>query len=213
MPSKIKISKEDILKAALQIARKEGIDKANVREIAKKLNCSVQPIYYQFKNMENLKIELIKEIKKTFYEFLTKNMTDTMPVYKQVGINYIKFAKKEPMLFKILFMTKTDLIPESFVEKDNENYREIEKYVKISTKLNDNDLKEFHIRMWVFTHGIATLVASNTCKLTDEQISQLLSYEFQALMLLEENPDNKWVLKNSKFKSKDGDKDNRNKKL
>ncbi len=57
--------------------------------------------------------------------------------------------------------------------------------------------------MWIFTHGIATLVANNTCNLTDEQISKLLSYEFQALMLLEENPDNKWVLKNGKFVNRD----------
>ena len=41
----------------------------------------------------------------------------------------------------------------------------------------------------------ATLVASNSIKLTDKQIQDLLSYEFQALMLLEENPNNKWVLK------------------
>lgn len=49
--------------------------------------------------------------------------------------------------------------------------------------------------MWIFTHGLATLVANNTINLTDKQITELLSYEFQALMLLEENPNNKWVLK------------------
>ena len=48
--------------------------------------------------------------------------------------------------------------------------------------------------MWIFCHGIATLVANNTIYLTDQQIQELLSYEFQALMLLEENPNNKWVL-------------------
>ena len=31
-------------------------------------------------------------------------------------------------------------------------------------------------------------------KLTDSQIQDLLSYEFQALMLLEENPNNRWLL-------------------
>ena len=52
--------------------------------------------------------------------------------------------------------------------------------------------------MWIFCHGIATLVANETIKLTDSQIQDLLSYEFQALMLLEENPNNKWVLNNWK---------------
>ena len=40
--------------------------------------------------------------------------------------------------------------------------------------------------MWMYTHGIAALLASDTIKLNDKQISELLSSEFQALMLLEE---------------------------
>ena len=35
---------------------------------------------------------------------------------------------------------------------------------------------------------------NGTMKVTEEQIRDLLSYEFQALMLLEENQNNKWVL-------------------
>ncbi len=187
----VKIQKEDILNAAFEIVRKEGTEKLNVRDIAKKLNCSVQPIYYQFKNFEELQNELHLKIVKYFYNFLLEHTNKEMPVYKQVGINYIKFAKKESKLFQILFMTESNLTPKEFITKDDEDFKELEKYINISTKLSDNDLKEFHIRMWIFTHGIATIVASNTCNLTDEQISKLLSYEFQALMLLEENPDNK----------------------
>lgn len=52
--------------------------------------------------------------------------------------------------------------------------------------------------MWIFAHGIATLIATGTVVFTDEQIKELLSYEFQALMLLENNKDNKWVIKNKK---------------
>ena len=76
---------------------------------------------------------------------------------------------------------------------DGEDYKEIEKLIKISTNLKEEDIKDFHTKMWIFCHGIASLVANNTIILTDEQIKQLLSYEFQALMLLEENPKNKWV--------------------
>ena len=66
--------------------------------------------------------------------------------------------------------------------------------IKISSNLKEEDIKDFHTKMWIFCHGIATLVANGTIKLTDNQIQDLLSYEFQALMLLEENPNNKWVL-------------------
>ena len=91
-------------------------------------------------------------------------------------------------------MSDTGLTPDAFVLKAGKDYKEIEKLIKISANLKEEEIKDFHTRMWIFCHGIATLVANGTVKLTDNQIQELLSYEFQALMLLEENPNNKWVL-------------------
>lgn len=196
MPTKIKISKEMILDEAFEIVRKHGIEKLSNRELAKKLKCSIRPIYYQFENSDELQKALYKKIEKYFYKFLLGNGDDNIPKYKKVGINYIKFAKKEKKLFQILFMNEVGLTPDVFVSKEKEDYKEIEKLVKISTNLEDNDIKDFHTKMWIFAHGIATLVANNTISLTDEQVDKLLSYEFQALMLLEENPNNKWVINN-----------------
>lgn len=198
MPKKIKISKDMILEAAFEIARKEGIEKISNRELANKLKCSIRPIYYQFENVEDMQNELYKKIEKYFYSFLMDHMVGGIPQYKQIGINYIKFAKKEKKLFQILFMGELGLTPNAFISKEGEDYKEIEKLIKISTNLDDDDIKDFHTKMWIFCHGIATLVANNTVYLTDKQIEQLLSYQFQALMLLEENPNNKWVLKEGK---------------
>lgn len=195
MPTKIRISKDMILNAAFDIVRKDGIEKLSNLELAKRLNCSIRPIYYQFKNVEEMQKELYKKIEHYFYKFLLDNMVDEIPKYKQVGINYIKFAQKEKKLFQILFMTDIGLTPDAFVSKAGDDYKEIEKMIKISANIKEEDIKDFHTRMWIFSHGIATLVASGSIKLTDKQIQDLLSYEFQALMLLEENPNNKWVLK------------------
>ena len=194
MPTKIRISKEMILETAFEIVRKDGTEKLSNRELANKLNCSIRPIYYQFENVEEMQKELYRKIEQFFYKFLLDNMVEGIPKYKQIGINYIKFAKKEKKLFQILFMSNTGLTPSAFVSKDGEDYKEIEKLIKISTNLKEEDIKDFHTKMWIFCHGIATLVANDTIKLTDDQIQELLSYEFQALMLLEENPNNKWVL-------------------
>lgn len=194
MPTKIKISKEMILEKAFEIVRNDGIEKLSNRELASKLNCSIRPIYYQFENSEELQKELYKKIEKYFYKFLLDNMIEDIPKYKQVGINYIKFAKKEKKLFQTLFLNETGLTPNAFVSKKGDDYKELEKLIKISTNLDEEDIKSFHTKMWIFCHGIATLVANDTVSLTDEQTEQLLSYQFQALMLLEENPNNKWVL-------------------
>lgn len=194
MPKNIKISKEMILDSAFEIIREYGIEKLSNRELATKLKCSIRPIYYQFANVEELQKELYSKIEKYFYKFLLDNMIEGIPQYKQVGINYIKFAKKEKKLFQTLFMSELGLTPNAFISKVGDDYKKIEKLIKISANLKDNDIKEFHTKMWIFCHGIATLVANDTICLTDNQIEELLSYEFQALMLLEENPNNKWVL-------------------
>lgn len=195
MPTTIKISKDMILDAAFKIAREEGIEKISNREIAKNLDCSIRPIYYQFENVDEMQKELYLKIEKYFYQFLMDNMVDDIPKYKQIGIHYIKFAQKEKKLFQILFMGDMGLTPNAFISKSGKDYEDIEKLIKISTNLDEKEIKDFHTKMWIFTHGIATLVANNTVHLEEKQIKELLSNEFQALMLLEENPNNKWKLK------------------
>lgn len=198
MPTNVRITKNMILDTAFDIARSGGLEDVSNREIASRLGCSIRPIYYQFKNTDELKGELYAKIEKYFYTYLMDNMRDDIPPYKQVGINYIRFAREESHLFRILFMSETNLLPMGFVTKDEDDFRELAKLIKFSTKLSDDDIKTFHVRMWLFAHGIASLVASNTVVFSDTQIEKLLSYEFQALMLLEENPDNKWNIVNYK---------------
>ncbi len=196
MANTTKITKEMILDTAFSIARREGLNSISNRRIAKELNSSIRPIYYQFKNTEELKLELWKKIDTYFYDYLLNNKLGNMPLYKQIGINYIRFSRDEKKLFKILFMSDNKLLPSDFIL--DTDYMKIKDIIRISTNLSDKDIKSFHLKMWLFTHGIATLSANDTVLFTDKQISDLLSYEFQALMLLEENPDNKWVLKEEK---------------
>ena len=118
---------------------------------------------------------------------LINSMNDKMPKYKQTGINYIKFAKEENNIFKVLFMSKTNLSISEFIDAADENFDEVEKYINMSTSLTGENLKSFHVKMWLFTHGLATLIACKAVNLTDEEISMLLSSEFKALVLLENN--------------------------
>ena len=48
MPPISKITKEMILDSGKEIIRAEGIEHLNVRKIALKLDCSTQPIMYQY---------------------------------------------------------------------------------------------------------------------------------------------------------------------
>ena len=73
MANTTKITKEMILDTAFSIARREGLNSISNRRIAKELNSSIRPIYYQFKNTEELKTELGKKIDTYFYDYLLNN--------------------------------------------------------------------------------------------------------------------------------------------
>ena len=91
--------------------------------------------------------ELYVKIEQYFYKFILDNMVEEIPKYKQVGINYIKFAKKEKKLFQTLFMSDTGLAPDAFVLKAGKDYKEIEKLIKISANIKEEDIKDFHTKI------------------------------------------------------------------
>lgn len=60
MPAKRIITREMIIEKALEIAKEKDFSFINARLLAKELNCSTQPIYWSFKNMDDLKKNIIK---------------------------------------------------------------------------------------------------------------------------------------------------------
>lgn len=182
VPKNIQITKEMILDAAFNIVKERGLLAISNRTLAKELKCSIRPIYYQFKNTEELNKELKLKIEKYFYNYIMSDMVEGVAKYKQTGLNYIKFAKEEKELFKVLFMSKYGEFMADFLSKDIEEFKELCEYIKISSKLDDSKIIEFHKKMWIFTHGIATLIASENIKISDNEIADLLTYEFTALV-------------------------------
>lgn len=180
MPKTTQTSREDVINAGLKIIKEKGIEGVNARAIAKILNTSVHPIFHHFDNMEDLKKALYENAIKIYKEYMQKEME-----YKSMGINYIKLAKEEPNIFKMLFMIETDKSVDNFMTED-EVYASIENVVSKTTKMDKEDILAFHKKMWFFTHGIAVLSANKTCILTDKEIEELLIEEFFALMKLEE---------------------------
>ena len=102
MPAKRKINKEDIVNICVQIIRQEGMKGLNARKVAKELGCSTQPIFYIYSNLEEMKNDALEKIAQIFYGAILKSNSDKT-VYKDIGKNYIRFAKDEPMFFNLLF--------------------------------------------------------------------------------------------------------------
>ncbi len=173
MPPSRKFQREDILEITYQIVKAEGIKSVNARRIAKELNCSVQPIFHNFRDMEELKSMVYEKIYETYKEFTLSKMQTTDKPYKAMGIAYIQFAKIYPEFFKILFMQQTNNKSDKFIGEDTIGKAVIESGQK-TFGLSYEEQKLFHVKVGIFTHGLATLVATKTVDFTEEEIDKLL---------------------------------------
>lgn len=174
MPPHKKFSKESIIEMSLKIIENDGESALNARSLANALGCSVQPIFHNFTSME----ELMKEVYNNIYKLYEKTLLDAAnsknEPYKQTGLAYIRFAKVHSEFFKIIFMKQTNMNADTFMASGSPIEGIIETGRKF-TGLSYIEQKEFHKKVWIFTHGIACLVSTKTIKITDEEIEELLS--------------------------------------
>ena len=179
MPPKVKVTKENIMNTAVEIIRQNGPQSINARTIAAKLNCSTQPIFSNFATMEELRLAVVEKADTLCQAYIQREVEcGQFPAYKASGMAYIRFAKDEKELFKLLYMCDRsgEPIPESSELTDK-----MEAIVHNNTGLDGWDAKLFHLEMWAFVHGIATMFATGFLDLDWELVSKMLTDSYQGL--------------------------------
>ena len=104
-----KITKDMIVDAALEIFRAEGFDAVTSRRVAFKLGCSTQPIYFEYKNMDELKNDIVKKVVGQLNEIFSsvsnegKEEPDEF-VYRSFGLSFLKFVQADPFVFRQIYI-------------------------------------------------------------------------------------------------------------
>ncbi len=159
MPPKFKHTREEIINSALDIVREGGIDALTARSLASRLSVSVKPIFVQFQSMEELNAELMLAAKALYESYIENDMkAGKYPVYKASGMAYIRFAREERELFKLLFMRDRS---REKIEENREEIRPILEIIKKNLELDEDEAYMFHLELWVYVHGIATMIATS----------------------------------------------------
>lgn len=179
VPPKFKFAKEEITNAALNVTRKEGMAGLTARALASELGCSVKPIFGLFKNMEEVQNEVICAANALYQSYVCRGMTEgKYPPYKASGIAYIQFAKEEKELFKLLFMRDRS---RETAEENMEELKPILQIIQEKTGMSEKEAYTFHIEMWIFVHGMATMIATNYLNLDEEYISKVLTDAYEGI--------------------------------
>lgn len=179
MPPRYKFTKEEITSAALNVARKQGFSGLTARALAAELGCSVKPIFGLFKNMEEVQQAVMKSADALYQSYLKEDMEKgEYPPYKASGMAYIRFAKKEKELFKLLFMRDRS---REKIEENREAIRPLLDLIQQATGLSEEDAYLFHLETWLYVHGIATMIATSYLRWEDDFISKALTDAFVGL--------------------------------
>ena len=168
MPARKQVPQKMILAAAMELLKSGGIDAVNVKAVARKLNCSTQPIYLSYDGIDSLRSELNTEAVNVFLH----RVEDTDSRLPLCGMSYIQFAQQEPQLFRFLFMRQN-----AFSELGNALTPVLES--SISTlmeqyKICYEDAHFFHDQLWMLAHGIASMIATGFCTWEMTKVERML---------------------------------------
>jgi len=178
-----------LLDCAFEMARKSGIDSVNARDLAKELGCSTKPIFRLFSSMDDLKYAIYEMASNLYNERMFQGLQQSS--FLGMGLAYINFAREEKKFFELLFLSNKYKIS-SFSEllNDVEN-QGIIALISKNTGLTQTSAKSLFIDIWLTTHGIATMCATNTCDLDSSEIEGILKDVFEGVKQKLQNGENK----------------------
>lgn len=180
MPPKTKYDKEAIVEAAFAIAKEEGFAGITARSVAKRLRCSVAPIYLNFGTIDDLVKAVVERVFALSDELLAKQKGPHL--FENIGKASLVFAREYPVFFRELvmqqnpYMTSYETVQDAMVEAlaEDENMR----------GLTYDERKRLLLKMRIFQTGMSVMVANGHLSSLDDQAAETLLMEMGKDLLL-----------------------------
>ena len=185
MPAVKKVSRDEIINAAVEVLRDGGFSSINARSVAKKIGCSTQPIYVSFKNMEELKQALTERAVELHTQRVRASLrqhegNDTR--YSSYGMGFVKFAAEEKQLFRWLYLEGNQ------PHQDDVLLPEVIDAITEELGYTEDVARRFHQDMIYFSYGLAILANTDHLHLTEPELREAFRREFCALTAIYGKP-------------------------
>lgn len=183
MPPKLKFTREEIVAVALRLVSERGVESLTARELGAALGCSARPIFTAFENMEEVQKEVHAAAMRLF-ETTEYRQFSEMPPFKQVGMKMILFGRDEPKLYRLLFMqeNKKAVSFEDVLGNLGLIAVECTEMFEKEYALCAEQAKTLFESVWIYTFGVGVLCATGVCRLTEKEIGEMLTTEFEAML-------------------------------
>ena len=178
MPPKEKLGRQDVIRGAVELVRECGFDALNARALAQRLGCSTMPLFRHFKGMDEIRRAVFERIVEIYAAYIRRGAEQEIP-FKAVGMEYIRFAKEEPNLFRLMFMTDPHSLP--MMPPEDPTHQQVSSLASRASGLRGELAETVYREMWIFVHGIATLIVTGVMDFQEAEISTMLTDVFQGL--------------------------------
>lgn len=178
---KQRITKKMIVDTAFDIVRKDGLQAMVVKNIASKLNCSVQPIYSYCTNMEGLKREVFLKTLSYIQEYMKAHI-DPKDFFRSTGVAYLTFAKEEPNLFQLFVLSERKNIAsfdDFYASNTNPSLAHL---IAKDLDITYEQAKELHLCMLIFNTGISMIQVSSKPGIPNEELNRYLDKAYEAFL-------------------------------
>lgn len=177
MPPKAKISKAMVTGASVEIIRKYGHENLNARAIAEQLNCSTQPVMYNFRTVDEIREAAYKAADEYHTAFIMPKETDQNPMLT-LGLNYVRFGYEEKNIFRFLFQTNQFGGMDVDALMGNPSLSGIIDVMAKGLDCGAGEAREMFLTFFCAAHGLASLMANNSMGYDETQNRKILEELF-----------------------------------
>ncbi len=182
MPPRPKFTKEELIQAALELAREGGLETIVARNLGKKMNTAPSTIFTHFDSVEEIR-QAVMDAAREIYNGYVEEGLNMVPPMKGFAVQYIRFAMEESSLYSMLFMNKRDDFKYvDFIIKEG-HYERIITAAKNDLSINREQAEFVYHNMWAYAHGIAVMCATGVCQFSIEEISQMLGMACRSFLI------------------------------
>ena len=186
MARKTTISREVILEAALKMLIRDGYASVNVKTLASEIGCSTQPIVWHFENMGGLRQALSDYAMAYAAKQAASSYENKLESFEFLGRSYVKMALNEPNLFKFLYLGGNPLgKPYNLKDIGSSKNKDMIAMIAEQTGLNEEQVIRFVRNTIIYSHGIATMLATGVLKGTEKEMMEMINNAADAFILNE----------------------------
>jgi AcrR family transcriptional regulator len=159
MPRKIEFTREQVLRTAFELLREEGPEALTARRLAAGMGGSTHPVYRIFASMAELE-EVVLERAKVYAVEKILNYHGSDEPFLDIGMGYLSFAREEPRLFRLLFLSGAYTLDFERMEYPLSLLLQRMRRDRYLAGLPDDRLRRLLTDMWIYTHGLNSIADS-----------------------------------------------------